>query len=202
MEHNYVIAGVGGQGVILAANTIGEAATAAGYETRVGEIHGMSQRGGSVLAHVRYGDEIYGPMVPEGKADVLLALEPMEALRNANYLAEDGTILVSFETKDPFPVRTGAAEYPEESILQAALEERGRVVRVDAVDLAREAGHPMTANVVMVGALSALVDLDLDLDSLRTAIESQVPDDALDANLQAFELGRSALDSRSRPVPQ
>jgi len=200
MEHNFVIAGVGGQGVILAANTIGEAATAAGYETRVGEIHGMSQRGGSVLAHVRYGDRVYGPMVPEGKADVLLALEPMEALRHAHYLREGGSVLVSFDTKDPFPVSTGAAEYPDQSALQAALEDRGQVLRVEAVDLAREAGHPMTANVVMVGALSALVDLDLDPATLVDAIESQVPADALDANVTAFELGRSAVDSRSRPL--
>lgn len=202
MEHNYVISGVGGQGVILAANTLGEAATETGYETRVGELHGMSQRGGSVLAHVRYGDEIYGPMVPEGKAHVLVAFEPMEAVRTANYLAADGIILVSTETKDPFPVTTGAAEYPDESALQTALEERGQVITVDAIELAREAGHPMTANVVMIGALSALVDLDLRLEDLRAAIESQVPADAVESNLQAFELGRSAVDSRSRPVPQ
>lgn len=195
MEHNVIVTGVGGQGVILAANTIGEAATAAGYGTRVGELHGMAQRGGSVIAHVRYGDRVYGPMVPEGKAEVVLALEPMEALRHANYLARDGTFLVSFDTKDPFPVKAGNTTYPDESALQAALEERGEVVRIEAEDLARKAGHPMTANVVLVGALSGLRDLDLAPETLRTAIESQVPDDARDANLAAFDLGRAAVDA-------
>lgn len=195
MEHNIIITGVGGQGVMLAANVLGEAATAAGYETRIGEIHGMSQRGGSVIAHVRYGDSVYGPMVPEGKAEVVLALEPMEALRYANYIAEDGTFLVSFDTKDPFPVTHGDATYPEEETLDAELRRRGNLTRVDAVDLAREAGHPMTANVVMVGALSNLVDLDLDEDQLRDAIATQVPDDALEANQMAFDLGRSATNS-------
>lgn len=195
MEHNIVITGVGGQGVILAANAIGEAATAADYETRVGEIHGMSQRGGSVVAHVRYGNRVYGPMVPEGKAEAILALEPMEALRYAHYLADDGVLLVSFDTKDPFPVQHGAVEYPDAAELEAALRERGELLRVEAVDLAREAGHPMTANVVLVGALSKAIDLDLEISALKTAIESQVPDDAREANIKAFELGRSAVDA-------
>lgn len=202
MEHNIVFTGVGGQGIILAANTIGEAATAAGYETRVGEIHGMSQRGGSVIAHVRYGDRVYGPMVPEGKAEVIVALEPMEALRYANYLAEDGTFLISLDPKDPFPVKSGSAEYPDEAELRAALEARGSLIQIDAVDLAREAGHPKAANVVLVGALSPLIDLELEPGSLEAAIETQVPDDALDANLKAFELGRSAVDSpETTPTP-
>jgi indolepyruvate ferredoxin oxidoreductase beta subunit len=200
MEHNYVITGVGGQGVILAANVLGEAATAAGYETRVGELHGMSQRGGSVIAHVRYGDRIYGPMVPQGKAEALLVLEPMEALRHGHYLAPDGTILTSFEQKDPFPVKTGDATYPEEVDLEDALQARGHLERVDAVDLARKAGHPMTANVVLVGALSRLVDLDLSPAALRSAVESQVPADAVDANLAAFDLGREAVEAPSRSV--
>lgn len=202
MEHNIIVTGVGGQGVILAANAIGEAAMAAGYETRVGEIHGMSQRGGSVIAHVRYGDTVYGPMVPEGKAEVVLALEPMEALRYANYIAEDGTFLTSFDTKDPFPVTHGNAEYPDTAELAAELRRRGELVGVDAVDLAREAGHPMTANVVMVGALSKVIDLDLSTDALRDAIATQVPDDALEANMTAFDLGRSAVNSaQTAPNP-
>lgn len=195
MEHNIIITGVGGQGVMLVAKALGEAATAADYETRVGEIHGMSQRGGSVIAHVRYGDTVYGPMVPEGKAEVVLALEPMEALRYANYIAEDGTFLVSFDAKDPFPVTHGEATYPDEAALETELRRRGDLVRIEAVDLAREAGHPMAANVVLVGALTKVLDLDLDATALRDAIAAQVPDDAIDANLEAFELGRSAVNS-------
>ena len=196
MERNIVVTGVGGQGVLLAANAIGEAATATSYETRVGEIHGMSQRGGSVIAHVRYGDTVNGPMVPIGKADVIVALEPMEALRYAQYLREDGTFLVDFETKDPFPVRYGNERYPDEERLAAELRDRGELVRIEAVDLAREAGHPMTANVVLLGAISTLLDLGIETPSLFEAIEELVPENAVEKNRRAFELGQKALGTR------
>ena len=199
MEHNVVFTGVGGQGVLLAANALGEAAMAAGYETRVGEIHGMSQRGGSVLAHVRYGDGVYGPMVPTGKADVLVALEPMEALRYAHYLAPEGTILVNFETKDPFPVRYGDVTYPDEDELEAELAERGNLVRIEAVEVAREAGHAMAANVVLLGALSALYDMGFEPEELIEAVEALVPEKAREPNRKAFKLGREAVEA---PVEQ
>lgn len=191
MNRNLVFTGVGGQGVLLAANVVGRAAMYAGHDTRVGEVHGMSQRGGSVVAHVRYGDDVYGPMVPEGTADALVALEPMEALRYASYLGPSGPMIVSFDPEDPFSVAKGDDEYPDLAMLRAELARRGDVVEVDAAELAREAGHPKTSNVVLLGVLSECVDLGIDLDHLYDAIRTEVPDDAREVNLEAFELGRT-----------
>ncbi|MFB6153973.1 MAG: indolepyruvate oxidoreductase subunit beta [Halodesulfurarchaeum sp.] len=196
MEQNLLFTGVGGQGVILAAKVVGEAATAAGHETRVGEIHGMSQRGGSVVAHVRYGNRVYGPMVPEGKANVVVALEPMEALRYANYLKPGGLFLVNFEPEMPFPVEQGEAEYPDEAEIREALEARGRLVEVPALELATEAGIPKGANAVLLGALSTEYDLGLDVEQIREALLELVPDDARESNRDAFELGREGQDPR------
>lgn len=202
MNRNLVFTGVGGQGVLLAANVVGEAATAAGYETRVGEIHGMSQRGGSVVAHVRYGEGIHGPTVPEGTADAMVALEPMEALRYAHYLGPGGVTFMNFEPENPLPVEHGDEEYPDEGRLRSELERRGDVLEIDATDLAREAGTPKAANVVLVGALSAGLDLGLDRSRLVDAIRSLVPEDTIEANVDAFDLGREAVGATvdSSPV--
>lgn len=192
MARNLVFAGVGGQGVLLAANVVGEAATAAGYETRVGEIHGMSQRGGSVLAHVRYGDGVYGPTVPEGTADALVGLEPMEALRYSNYLEPDAPIVLNFEPEMPFPVEEGDAEYPDHERLREQLGDRGTVHEIEATEIARNAGNPKAANAALLGALSAVVDLGLDRSRLVDAIGYLVPDDTVEANVDAFDRGREA----------
>ena len=195
MEYNIVFTGVGGQGVLLASQVIGNAAFEAGENVRLGEVHGMSQRGGSVIAHVRFGDDVYGPMVPVGKADVIVALEPMEALRHAEYLKEDGTMVVNFNTEDPLPVQEGQAEYPDEEILEEHLESFGNLVRVDADALAEEAGHRIVSNTVMIGVLQAVEGFPLDESAVTDALEAQVPADALEANLNAFELGRQQIDS-------
>jgi indolepyruvate ferredoxin oxidoreductase beta subunit len=195
MEYNIVFTGVGGQGVLLASQVIGNAAFEADENVRLGEVHGMSQRGGSVIAHVRIGDDVYGPMVPVGKADVIVALEPMEALRHAEYLKEDGTMVVNFNTEDPLPVQEGQAEYPDEEILVEHLESFGNLVRVDADALAEEAGHRIVSNTVMIGLLQAVAGFPLDESAVTDALEAQVPADALEANLKAFELGRQQIDS-------
>lgn len=190
-EHNYVLTGVGGQGILLAATTLGRAATDAGHDVRVGEMHGMSQRGGSVLAHVRYGPTVYGPMVPKGKADAIVALEPMEALRYTPYLRDDGMILSSTERDPPFSVTTGEAAYPDEAVLATELRNRGELIRIDASEMAREAGNPRTGNIVLLGALSVVVDLDIDTETVRAAIDKSVPPDTTEANRRAFDLGRT-----------
>lgn len=192
VSHEYVLAGVGGQGVLLAARAFGEAAMAAGHEPHVAETHGMSQRGGSVLAHVRYGPGVIAPMVAKGRADAVIALEPMEALRYAGYLREGGTVVASFDERRTLAVERGEASYPSSAVLQRELEERGRLVRIDAESLAREAGTPKAANVVVLGAASAVLDLDIDLEGFREAIDEQVPEKARAANRRAFELGRKA----------
>ena len=191
-EHNYVFTGVGGQGIILAATALGRAATDAGHDVRVGEMHGMSQRGGSVLAHVRYGPTVYGPMVPKGKADAIVALEPMEALRYSPYLRDDGTILSAMDGQAPLSVTTGEATYPEEAVLETELRRRGELIRIDTSAIAREAGNPRTGNIVMLGALSVVADLDVETATLRAAIEESVPPNTEEVNRNAFDLGRSA----------
>lgn len=197
MDRNLVFAGVGGQGVLLAANVVGEAATAAGYETRVGEIHGMSQRGGSVVAHVRYGDGIHGPKVPEGRADAMVALEPMEALRYAQYLQSDAPIILDFQLELPLPVEQGTQEYPGEERLERVLDRRGELIMVDASELARSIGNRKAANVVLVGALSATLELELTRAELTDAVSSLVPDETVEANLEAFDLGRDAVGAKA-----
>lgn len=190
MEYNIVFTGVGGQGVLFASQILGDAAFETDENVRIGEIHGMSQRGGSVLAHVRFGEDVHGAMVPVGKADVLVALEPMEALRYAEYLKEDGTLLVNFNPEEPLPVRDGQAEYPDEDVLAENLVSFGELVTVDADSLAREVGDRIVGNVVMLGVLQAVEGFPLAESAVLDALEAQTPDDAHDKNLEAFELGK------------
>jgi len=201
MEYNIVFTGVGGQGVLLASQVIGNAAFEADENVRIGEVHGMSQRGGSVIAHVRFGEDVYGPMVPVGKADLLVALEPMEALRYAEYLKEDGTMVVNFNPEDPLPVQEGQAEYPDEATLETHLEGFGELVKVDADALAKEAGNRIVSNSVMIGVLQAVAGFPLDEAAVLDALKAQVPDDALEPNLKAFELGQAEIDpDQTAPV--
>ncbi|MEF8773231.1 MAG: indolepyruvate ferredoxin oxidoreductase subunit beta [Halobacteriales archaeon] len=199
MSNDLVVTGVGGQGALLAANAVGEAGTAAGMETRVGEIHGMSQRGGSVIAHVRVGEDVHGPMVPTGRGDAMIALEPMEALRYAEYLGPDAVVLVNETTEMPLPVQQGAAEYPDGDAIMDELHSLGEVVPVDAEGIAREAGDKIAANAVLLGAFSARVAFPLSAEQLLGGVETMVPDDAVEVNRRAFEAGREVID-RERPV--
>lgn len=202
MSVDLVFTGVGGQGVLVAANAVGEAATAAGLETRVGEIHGMSQRGGSVVAHVRIGEDVRGATVPEGRGDAMFALEPMEALRYADYLASDALLLVNDVPEMPFPVQQGDAEYPALDALLEALDARGDLMAVDAAAVARDVGDAIVANTVLLGAFSVRVDLPLSADELLEGVETMVPDDAVELNRRAFEAGRDAVgQGRLEPAP-
>lgn len=202
MSHDFVFTGVGGQGVLVAANAVGEAATAAGLETRVGEIHGMSQRGGSVVAHVRIGEDVRGATVPEGLGDAMFALEPMEALRYADYLASDADLLVNDVPVIPLPVQQGEVEYPDVDAVLEALAARGELVAVDAAAVARDVGDAIVANTVLLGAFSVRVDLPLSADELLEGVETMVPDDAVDLNRTAFEAGRDAVgQDRVEPAP-
>ncbi|MCD6324348.1 MAG: indolepyruvate oxidoreductase subunit beta, partial [Desulfurococcales archaeon] len=141
-EYNIVVTGVGGQGILTAANLLGWAGLKAGHKVRVGEVHGLSQRFGSVIAYVRYGDEVYGAMVPEGKADVILSFEPLEALRYVNYLKRGGLVLTDSRPVPPPAVTMGRAEYPSVERMRSIVEEvfGGRFLAFDAGALAEEAG--------------------------------------------------------------
>lgn len=180
---NVVACGVGGQGVLLACGILGRFALDSGQDCRMSEIHGMSQRGGSVAAHVRIGFDLHSPVVRVGEADVVLALEKLEGLRRAPYLAPDGLLLCSTREIMPASVLLGAREYPRD--IASRLPKRSRVV--DAPSLALRAGSEKTENVVMLGVLAASIGLDAD--GMRRALASCVRARTLDVNLRAFALG-------------
>ena len=184
-----VIAGVGGQGTILASDIIGKSSVLESLPVRAAETHGMAQRGGSVINHVRIGTDL-GSMIPEQGADVLLALEPVEAMRYINHLSENGVVVLN--TKPVYPVTvTSSDDYPDVSDIIETLKKKYKVYPLDASELAIEAGHPQTMNVVMVGAVSSY--LPISEDRLIECIKELVPSKTVDINLKAFELGRKSI---------
>ena len=193
-EYNIVITGVGGQGILTAANLLGWAALQAGYKVRVGEVHGMSQRFGSVIAYVRFGEDVYGAMVPEGKADVILAFEPVEALRYINYLREGGLVIANSNPIPPVQVSMGLATYPSMEEIKRIIEEdfKGRLITLDAEKLALEAGNVITTNVILIGALTQTPGFPLSAEHVKEVIRLSVPRKAVDVNMKAFELGVKA----------
>jgi indolepyruvate ferredoxin oxidoreductase beta subunit len=187
-ECDIVMVGVGGQGVILLSHVIGKTGLKAGVSVRGAETHGMAQRGGSVISHIRLGCE-YGPLVPPGGADVLLALEPAEALRYGHYLSHDGIALVNTDPILPVTVTTGKATYPPLEEILAPLQTICKEVKtINATKLAAQAGNPQTMNVVMLGALSKLIPLkeELLVETLTESIKAKY----LEVNKRAFELGK------------
>ncbi|MDR0445846.1 MAG: indolepyruvate oxidoreductase subunit beta [Oscillospiraceae bacterium] len=184
---NIMIVGVGGQGSLLASRLLGRLLMNAGYDVKVSEVHGMSQRGGSVVTYVRCGERVYSPIIDEGGADFIVSFELLEAARWLSYLAPGGRIITNTQKIDPMPVITGAAEYPRELIerMRAAGAE---VDALDALSLAAEAGSPKSVNIVLMGRLSRYFDLP-EAEWLR-ALEETVPPRTLEANKNAFSLGR------------
>ncbi len=184
---NLLLSGVGGQGVILASKILSKAALLQGLDIKQSEVHGMSQRGGSVVSHVRFGERVYSPLVAEGGCDVLLGFEPLEALRYAHWVRSRGAIVYSTDRVNPSTVSAGLAEYPDD------VEERLRgypvdLVRVEAGSLAEKAGNRRAANVVLVGAASRFLDFPAEV--WAKAIEESVPAKVLEVNREAFRLGR------------
>ncbi len=185
-----IIVGVGGQGTLLASRIMGDALVSKGYDVKVSEVHGMSQRGGSVITYVRYGDRVYSPVIENGEADIILAFEELEAARYLSFLKPTGTVITSTQQIDPMPVITGAAEYPKEVIL--AIESLGIPVRrLDALELAKQAGSIKAVNVVLIGALAK--DMDIEKEIWLKAIENCVPSKFLEMNKTAFELGYNSI---------
>jgi indolepyruvate ferredoxin oxidoreductase beta subunit len=191
-ECDIVIVGVGGQGVILISDVIGRAAVKAGKPVRGAETHGMAQRGGSVINHTRIGCE-YSPMVASGGADVLLALEPAEALRFGHFLSREGIALINTTPVLPVTVTTGKASYPSLQDILTLLREECRDVRpIEATSLARQAGTAQAMNVVMLGALSRFIPLPEEL--LLEALSEVVPPKYLEANRRAFLFGKAEVE--------
>ncbi|MCL2221664.1 MAG: indolepyruvate oxidoreductase subunit beta [Oscillospiraceae bacterium] len=186
---NIVIVGVGGQGSLLACNLMGRALMIEGYDAKVSEVHGMSQRGGSVVTYVRYGDKVYSPIVDDGQAELLVSFELLEAARWFNVLAPGGTVVTNTQQINPIPVILGAAKYPEN--LLGKFEDNGaKVDAIDALALAEKAGSSKTVNIVMMGRLSKYFPFSEE--TWHKALEQTVPPKFLEMNKKAFKLGASA----------
>lgn len=183
-----LLVGVGGQGTILAGNILAMCASEAGLDVKVSEIHGMSQRGGSVSTIIRMGAKVDSMVCDPGCADVLVAFEAIEALRNQHFLKKDGALFVNDETISPVPVNIGYAHMPER--IPKKLKDIG-AIRIEAGEIARSVGSPKSANVVLVGALSTA--LPFSVESWEDAISRRVPPKTVEANLKAFRLGREAV---------
>ena len=191
MSTNVMIVGVGGQGTLLASRVLGHVLTAQGYDVKVSEVHGMSQRGGSVVTYVKYGDRVDSPVVELGEADVILAFERLEAARALPYLRQNGSLLVNDREIDPMPVITGAAAYPE-GILDNLRAAGAKVLAIDALSLANEAGSSKAVNVVLLGLLSR--HLPFGEEVWQKSLEEVVPPKFLGLNRRAFALGRAAVE--------
>ena len=180
-----MIVGVGGQGTLLTSRILGGVMLDGGYEVKMSEVHGMAQRGGSVVTFVRYGDTVHEPIVEEGCADVLIAFERLEAMRYAHFLKKDGVIIVNDQRMDPMPVVMGAAEYPENII--ETLSKDHKVISVDAMAKARELGNTKVFNVVILGV--AAKHMDFTKEQWNAVIERIVKPKFIDINKKAFETG-------------
>ena len=185
MTKNIMIVGVGGQGTLLASRILGNTVINEGFDVKVSEVHGMSQRGGSVVTYVKYGEKVYSPIVDKGEADVILAFELLEAYRALPYLKKGGKLIVNNQKIDPMPVITGAAEYPQD--IDKKLSALVDTVLVGALKLAEEAGNSKAVNVVLIGVMAK--NTSIPYEEWVETIKKTVPEKFLEANLKAFDLG-------------
>lgn len=184
---NIMIVGVGGQGTLLASKLLGRLLLSKNYDIKVSEVHGMSQRGGSVVTYVRYGDKVYSPVIDKGEADVIVSFEMLEAARWTEYLKKGGVIITNTQQVNPMPVITGAQEYPKD--LENKIKDLGiNLDAIDALSLAEKAGNSKAVNIVLLGRLSKLFDFTEE--EWMKAIEQSVPAKFLELNKKAFLLGR------------
>jgi len=189
-EIDVLMVGVGGQGAILASKILAQVAQDQGFEVKVSEIHGMAQRGGSVVTHVRIGDKVHAPIISEGQADVILAFEQLEALRWVHYLKPGGTMVINDQTIAPVPVILGLQKYPA-GIIAEIKKRVPDTVAVNALDMARQSGNDKATNVVLMGVLAGRMEIAKE--AWLTALEKKVPAKFLEINKKAFELGWGVL---------
>ena len=187
---NIMIVGVGGQGTLLASKMLGYVLLKQGYDVKVSEVHGMSQRGGSVVTYVRYGEKVYSPVIDKGEADVIISFEQLEAARWVEFLKKDGVIITNTQKMEPMPVITGAAEYPE-GLIEKLTAAGAKVDAKDFLALAEEAGSSKAVNIALMGRFSTYFP-DITDEQWQDAIEKNVPAKFLELNRKAFELGRNA----------
>ena len=186
MIKNILIVGVGGQGTLLASKVMGKVFLDSGYDVRVSEVHGMSQRGGSVVTYVRYGDEVYSTLIDKGEADILLSFEALEAARWLPYLKKGGTVITNTQKLNPMSVVMEKATYPDD-IIDKIKAVGVKPVEVDALALAEEAGSAKSVNVVLLGVAAKKIGLDRQL--WLDAVKSTVPPKTVDLNVAAFKKG-------------
>lgn len=188
MNKSVILVGVGGQGAILTAKILTNGLISAGYDVKMSEVHGMSQRGGSVSTQVHFGDKVYSPVTGPGSADVIVAFEKMEAVRYANYLKKDGIAVINDYEMASSSVAAGLAEYPEGCL--EAMEQHFRCFTLKAADIAAELGNPKCMNVVLFGAMTKALELDgIDWEDV---IRRTVPAKTVELNLRAYRAGRDA----------
>ena len=182
---NIMIVGVGGQGTLLASRILGNAVISEGYDVKLSEVHGMSQRGGSVVTYVKFGDKVYSPIVDKGEADIILAFELLEAYRALPYLKKGGKMIVNDQQINPMPVITGAAEYPHD--IKEKLENVCDITVTDALAAAQKSGNIKAVNVVLIGVMAR--NTDIPYETWIETIKQTVPAKFLDVNLKAFDMG-------------
>lgn len=185
MTKNIMIVGVGGQGTLLASRILGNAVIALGKDVKVSEVHGMSQRGGSVVTYVKFGEKVYSPIIDKGEADIVLAFELLEAYRALPYVKKGGQMIVNTQKINPMPVITGAASYPDG--IEEKIASETALCAVPALSLAKEAGNARAVNVVLIGVMARSTDIPYE--HWVETIKATVPEKFLDVNLKAFELG-------------
>ena len=191
-EFNIMFTGVGGTGVLTAARILAVAALNEGQNVRMGEIHGMAQRGGAVNCTIRIGENVHGPIIPTGKADLLLSVEPVEALRNVNRIMPSGTIIVGEYRITPTGVLLGRSEYPSDEIILQDLAKFAKVITFDAATLAQEAGGILTMNTVLIGAVIGLNLLPIKEKTVISAIKEILPTRYHAMNIEALKKGKTA----------
>jgi len=181
-----MIVGVGGQGTLLASRIIGNVGLKIGSDVKVSEVHGMSQRGGSVVTYVKMGEKVHSPLVEEGEADIILAFEQLEALRWHKFLKKGGKMVINRQKIDPMPVIIGKAKYPDE-VIDKIKEAGTAVIALDALEIAKECGNSKAVNVVLLGVLASKTGIDKNV--WLESIKETVPEKFLDVNYKAFEAG-------------
>ena len=190
MKYTIQIVGVGGQGVLLASMVLGNAAMKSGYKVAMSEVHGMAQRGGSVLCTLRFGDDVISPLEAEGDADMIMGFEPVETCRYLSLGNKDTVVIMNLDPVYPSMVAAGMESYPEIDALIASARSQNQNVRtLEATSLAIEAGKAVAANAVMIGAVAGVKGFPLDMNVLRETLAENVPQKFLELNLKAFDLG-------------
>ncbi len=189
-EFNMIITGVGGQGVVLMSELLGKAAVKDGLRVRGSEILGMAVRGGSVTSNIRLGDDVYGPLIPVGRSDVLIGMEPSEALRSISFLSNQSLVIINTAATIPFTVTLGRSSYPSLDIIRKNLNlVTSNIVEIDAIKIAQDAGSSLTSNIVILGALFGTGKPPIRIETIKETIGSYFHAKAVPVNIKAFDMG-------------